>query len=219
MHTGDRQVSALEAVKAAAFVEEGVSLLNRPTFSASGVWRSNGVTRPRKQHCGSTKGTPDAVWRSKWFGGVSVVQHVLQRSVDVHSTRRFLTAQLVEAAGCVKALLHRWCLNFRSFVFSRTLAFRRLQSWSSGKSFLDAFVFIDNEYDVYFDDVAEVDWSWLSNEPVSEGETGLVSEVKTEPVSDVMELALDEVEEAYPSVITDVYHAKQFRVLTVLSMV
>ena len=79
------------------------------------------------------------------------------------ATRRFLTAQLVEAAGCVKALLHRWCLNYRSFVFSRTLAFRRLQSWSSGKSFLDAFVFLDDDYDVRFDDVAEVDWDWLHN--------------------------------------------------------
>ena len=97
----------------------------------------------------------------KWFGGVSAVQQGLQRSVATHSTRRFLTAQLVEAAGCVKALSHMWCLNSRSFVFSRTLAFRRLQSWSSSRSFLDVFVFVHNNYDVHFDDVATVDWSWL----------------------------------------------------------
>jgi len=60
--TCSRQVSVLEAVKAAAFVEEGVSLLNIHTFSASGVWRSNGVTRPRKQRWSSAKGTPGTVW-------------------------------------------------------------------------------------------------------------------------------------------------------------
>ena len=162
MHTGDRQVKgALEAVKAAAFVEEGVCLLDRSTFPASGVWRSNGVTRPRKQHRSSAKGIPDVVWRSKWFGGVSAVQQGLQRSVAAHSTRRFLTAQLVKATSCVKALLHRWCFNFRSFVFSRTLAFKRLHSWSGGRSFLDTFVFVDDDYDVHFDDVAIMDWSWL----------------------------------------------------------
>ena len=54
-------------------------------------------------------------------------------------------------------------LELQEFCFQQNFGIQAIiQSWSSGKSFLDAFVFLDDDYDVRFDDVAEVDWDFTN---------------------------------------------------------